>query len=451
MLLRKVLSLLLISPILCHASHNPSSDKPINFRLAHIFEHGYNPLTSQTYLRTASAPESIASQTYQLRVKDRNVKNWSEARGKEFEGLESVTERPILVPDETDAETVLTLGRMTANAYREPDDPTWINIPGWNQTVRWRGEGRSLAAYVFLAQEEEILVIVLKGTTLEMPIGGGPTSHDRFNDNIMFSCCCAKAGWSWKPICDCPTAAKECDHACWVKNSNFEGSYYNLAQTMYLAIKEWFAARTSIWLAGHSLGGALASLIALTNDLPAFAYEAPGDLFFATRLGLLPSLPPVDVPGEEPGKGDKVRRDYTKFLETLPIYHFGNNGDPIFLGQCTGPTSSCWWFTYALETACHIGYECVYDLDSPPELTKTSKPVIQDLSGSHDSGPRVLHHEILSSTQSSHRDSTLAQLSVKHHTIDFVITNLLEVRKKVPECKVTKDCLASECKEWAFN
>lgn len=49
---------------------------------------------------------------------------------------------------------------------------------------------------------------------------------------MMFSCCCAKAGWEWKAICDCPTSGNECSMSCLLKESNFDGSYYNLAQVI---------------------------------------------------------------------------------------------------------------------------------------------------------------------------------------------------------------------------
>jgi putative lipase involved disintegration of autophagic bodies len=121
--------------------------------------------------------------------------------------------------------------------------------------------------------------------------------------------------------------------------------YFGNNKTIYLSVKEWYPRHTNIWMAGHSLGGALASLVALTNDLPAFAYQSPGDLQYASRLGLLPQ-----------GSAE----DLDKFLSELPIYHFGNTGDPIFLGQCTGVTSSCYWLDYALESKCHTGKECIY-------------------------------------------------------------------------------------------
>jgi lipase ATG15 len=59
--------------------------------------------------------------------------------------------------------------------------------------------------------------------------------------------------------------------------SNFADSYYNLAQTIYVAIRSLYP-HSAIWITGHSLGGSLASLLALTNSIPAVTFEAPGDL-----------------------------------------------------------------------------------------------------------------------------------------------------------------------------
>lgn len=49
-------------------------------------------------------------------------------------------------------------------------------------------------------------------------------------------------------------------------------------------MKEYYPKQSAIWMTGHSLGGALAGLVALTNDLPAFAFESPGDMVLICNL-----------------------------------------------------------------------------------------------------------------------------------------------------------------------
>ncbi|KAJ3254495.1 putative lipase atg15 [Boothiomyces macroporosus] len=261
------------------------------------------------------------------------------------------------VPDHTDPQTVLDFARMTFNSYYEPNDKSWVPIPGWNVSTKFGWENGGIRGYLFENDDQDTLIIVLKGTSLATPVGSGPTAKlDQLN-------------------------------------------------TIYLAAKEWFPKHTNIWMAGHSLGsctlmigGALASLVALTNGIPSFAFESPGDLLYASRLGLLPS-------------GDAV--DLDKFLNALPIYHFGNDGDPIFLGECNGPTSSCYWMNYALESKCHIGKECTY--------------------------------------KSSGKTDVRVQSSIQYHSIEYVIKNFLQNSDKVPECVLKPGCLGTECSGWKFE
>lgn len=70
----------------------------------------------------------------------------------------------------------------------------------------------------------------------------------------------------------------------------------------------------SVWLTGHSLGGALSSLLGVTFGLPAVAFESPGERMAAQRLHLPrpPALP----------------------YEKMNIWHVGHSADPIFMGVC---------------------------------------------------------------------------------------------------------------------
>jgi lipase ATG15 len=66
----------------------------------------------------------------------------------------------------------------------------------------WKDDG--IRGYVFTDEKQDIVVITFKGTSTSLfGVGGGQTSaHDKHNDNMMFSCCCASVDGTWIPLCD---------------------------------------------------------------------------------------------------------------------------------------------------------------------------------------------------------------------------------------------------------
>jgi lipase ATG15 len=90
----------------------------------------------------------------------------------------------------------------------------------------------------------------------------------------------------------------------------------------------------NLWLVGHSLGGALASLLGATFGLPAVAFEAPGEKSAARHLNL-------PIPNN--------------VLLAAPVTHVYHTADPIAMGVCNGALSPCAQAGYALETRCHLG------------------------------------------------------------------------------------------------
>ncbi|KAJ3094023.1 putative lipase atg15 [Phlyctochytrium bullatum] len=368
----------------------------------------------------------------------------------------SVAMRDVVLPDQTDKETVLAMGQMAFNAYYEPTDANWREVPGWGPSAAFGSQGSGIKGHVYASHSSDVVVIVIKGTDMN----GATSSQDKLNDNKMFSCCCGKAGWSWTPVCGCADrSATTCDVECVNRESDFRESYFRMASTIAQTVKELFPT-SSIWVTGHSLGGALAALVALALNLPAITFETPGDLLFAKRLGLLPDVPPV--PRAAAGRVADVFPDgdlspYSPYLDTLPIYQFGNDGDPVYMGDCRSVTSSCWVGGYAIETHCHIGKECLYEQDTdgktpPPPESSTPPPRLPSPDGGRRRRPR---RSIVDDNEDGEVGATKTS-SINYHGIQYVIDRYLKPWEYVPTCSVNRvhgvpggGCVDCENWKWA--
>lgn len=273
--------------------------------------------------------------------------------------LEWEDEHEIPIPDVKDRDTVISLATISSNAYvkfpkddKEKKRLDWIDVgdpwvPDENHTdinFGWADDG--LRGHVFVSTDNKTVVIGIKGTSGAGLIGSGPeetTANDKLNDNLLFLCCCARVGYMWTTVCDCYQKAYTCDQDCLEKELMRQDRYYQATLDLYRNVSQLYdPLTTNIWVTGHSLGGALASLVGRTYGLPAVAFEAPGEMLATRRLHLPqpPGLP--------------------KHLEN--IWHFGNTADPIYMGVCNGVSSSCNVAGYAMETACHTAHQCVYDV-----------------------------------------------------------------------------------------
>ena len=55
----------------------------------------------------------------------------------------------------------------------------------------------------------------MKGTSAGIFGGGGPTAKkDKLNDNLLFSCCCARIDWTWSTVCGCYRGGWKCHQDC---------------------------------------------------------------------------------------------------------------------------------------------------------------------------------------------------------------------------------------------
>jgi lipase ATG15 len=295
-------------------------------------------------------------------------------------------------PNITDKDTILTFAQMTANAYiPEPNKGDWRDIGGFNKSFPFGWEEDGIRGHIYTNPDSSIVVIAFKGTSRALWDGTGTTKNDKDNDNLFFGCCCGQGSYFYRHVCDCNTGTYTCNMPCLRDKMRQENRYYAAVKHLYSNVTTLYPD-AEVWLAGHSLGGALSGLLGLTYGRPAVTFEAIPDALPAGRLGL--PFPPGSDPGQPQAR------------ENTGAFHFGITSDPVYLGTCNGATASCSFAGYALESACHTGMECVYD-------------VVKDW------GWRVW---------------------IGTHGIDKVIDNVIKKYDTVPECKYTPEC--KDCAQW---
>jgi lipase ATG15 len=278
------------------------------------------------------------------------ILDWGRMKGKAVQlAAEDWTIDEISGPNVTDKETVLSFARMASNAYiLEPHTGHWVDVGGgFNYTEDFGWESDGLRGHIFADTENSTVVIGLKGTSPAVFDGSETTANDKLNDNLFFSCCCGQGGQLlWRQVCDCQTSAYTCNSTCLVTALRDKNRYYYAAQDLYHNVTELYP-HAEIWMAGHSLGGAVSSFLGLTYGHPAVTFEAVPEAMPASRLGL-----PVP-PGHQIGSLQQ--------REMTGGFHFGHTADPVYMGQCNSATSSCTIGGYAMQSVCHTGFKCVYD------------------------------------------------------------------------------------------
>jgi lipase ATG15 len=358
----------------------PTSPQPHNsekdFSLRHIFHHGTYKYPQLH--RRLDVPENAAvwmaedqhsserepvprlrvkSETMSIqRLADRSreaidgILEWGRTKGRAVQlAADDWTIDDIPGPNVTDRETVLSFARMASNAYiLEPNTGEWEDVGGgFNYTEDFGWESDGLRGHIFADTENSTVVIGLKGTSPAMFDGSETTTNDKINDNLFFSCCCGQGGqYLWRQVCDCQTSAYTCNSTCLVTALREKNRYYYAAQDLYHNATALYP-NAEIWMAGHSLGGAVSSFLSLTFGHPAVTFEAVPEAMPASRLGL-----PVP-PGHQIGSLQKRKM--------TGGFHFGHTADPIYMGQCNQATSVCTFGGYALQSVCHTGQKCVYD------------------------------------------------------------------------------------------
>lgn len=305
-------------------------------------------------------------------------------------------------------ETVYELAKMSNNVYHSIGSKYWLNTTldiVENRTI----ENNTVKAYLFTNNEKDKIVISFKGTSIywtnynsldtqsipdENSIGIlqneyetctlSTSANDKYNDNLFFSCCFYKQSSLFK-VCDgCQELGNsECCSKCYNSSIEYDKNYINMVRKIIDNVKiDYDFDKVDVYFTGHSLGGMLASIASIIYDKPAVTFETPGDIHYIKRSG-------IDDKGSN------------------KIYHFGHNGDPLFIGKCG---STCSMVGYNINTKCHSGFTCLYDAKQKLGYTE----------------------------------------SIFNHRIEYIIKNVIpQWEHDFPECIIDTEC--TECEKWEFK
>lgn len=93
----------------------------------------------------------------------------------------------------------------------------------------WEPDADGFRGHVFATPDNSTVVLAIKGTSAGFVGGGGPTSKkDKFNDNLLFSCCCARIDWTWTTVCNCYRGGWKCDQDCLEEALVEESLFYSI-------------------------------------------------------------------------------------------------------------------------------------------------------------------------------------------------------------------------------
>jgi putative lipase involved disintegration of autophagic bodies len=94
----------------------------------------------------------------------------------------------------------------------------------------WEPDADGFRGHVFVSDDNSTVVLSIKGTSAGWITGGGgpSTRKDKLNDNLLFSCCCARVGPTWSTVCDCYRRNYRCDQTCVERSLIEESLFYSV-------------------------------------------------------------------------------------------------------------------------------------------------------------------------------------------------------------------------------
>lgn len=237
-----------------------------------------------------------------------------------------------------DYATVTNLAAMSYNVYMDDTNKWYYMRP--NKTTDMRVDNNTVKAFLYSNDDFSFNVVAIKGTSVYW--NTNTVYNDKLNDNLFFSCCFYKQSRMF-PHCNGsgPTSPTKmsCDTGCYRDTKEMELNYFNIGIRIVEALKHVIRLDNStVMFTGHSLGGAVSTLLGLTYNKTTVTFQSPGERHYLQLAG--------------------IRYDEQAAQK---VFHFGHNADVIFTGKCNGMLSWCYLAGYNIYTKCHVGHVCEYD------------------------------------------------------------------------------------------
>ena len=106
-----------------------------------------------------------------------------------------------------------------------------LTVAAQSYPFGWEPDQDGFRGHVFATPDNSTVVLSIKGTSAGFIGGGGPTSKkDKFNDNLLFSCCCAHVDFTWifSTVCNCYSRNWRCDNTCLTEALVQDSLFYNV-------------------------------------------------------------------------------------------------------------------------------------------------------------------------------------------------------------------------------
>jgi putative lipase involved disintegration of autophagic bodies len=306
---------------------------------------------------------------------------------------------------------IVDFATLSYNVYYNINSPSWVNTTFQN-VIDISIKNNSVKSYLFTNKDRTKSIISFKGTSIywqPMYIKNNQStqdiclndnvydnvydtlssvSNDKYNDNLYYSCCFYKQSSAYECNCENPDNnlknVKTCCKDCYKNSINFELNYINEIKLILQNAKQYIDfEKNTVYFTGHSLGGTLAIIASILYNKKAITFHSPGFKHYINLINL----------------GYNINYDN--------IYNFGNNADPLFIGNCG---SLCYLFGYNIDTKCHIGNTCIYDAKTKLGYTE----------------------------------------SILNHRIERILNDVIpHWEHDLPDCFIDKDCI--DCENWIYN